>query len=57
MDPPWLKSITVTPELIYRYQMAVKGLEDVLESDLNALKQVNQVNNILQSINHITIAR
>lgn len=45
-EPPWLEAVTVTPELIYRYQMSVKGLEDILESDLNSLKEIHQVNTI-----------
>lgn len=33
----------MTPELVYRYKMAVRGLEDILESDLNTLKEIHQV--------------
>lgn len=42
-DPPWLETISVTPELVYRYQMAVRDFADILESDLNVLKDINQV--------------
>ncbi|CAG9863151.1 unnamed protein product [Phyllotreta striolata] len=41
-DPPWLESVNVSPDLIYRYQVAVKDLEDILASDLNCLKEFSQ---------------
>lgn len=43
-DPPWLESVSVTPELIYQYQLRMKSLEEILESDLKALKRTQQVN-------------
>lgn len=46
-DPPWLEAISVTPELVYRYQMTVKSLEDILEADMKSLKDIEQVNNCL----------
>lgn len=46
-DPPWLEAVKIDPELIYRYQMSLKGIEDILEADLNSLKDVHQVINIL----------
>lgn len=42
-DPPWLKAVSVTPDLIYRYKMAVKDMENILEADLKALNGMNQV--------------
>lgn len=45
-DPPWLETVSVTPELIYRYQMSIKGIEDILEADLNTLNKAHQVNSL-----------
>lgn len=42
-DPPWLETIAVSPDLIYRYQVTVRDLEDILQADLNTLKEINQV--------------
>lgn len=41
--PPWLENVKVTPELIYRYQMNLRELGDILNTDLNSLKDINQV--------------
>ncbi|KAF2905946.1 hypothetical protein ILUMI_00229 [Ignelater luminosus] len=41
-DPPWLETVSVTPELVYRYQMTVKSLEDILEADMKSLKVIDQ---------------
>ncbi|XP_076270074.1 period circadian protein-like [Rhynchophorus ferrugineus] len=41
-DPPWVESVAMSPDLIYRYQVTVKDLEDILKTDLNALKNVDQ---------------
>lgn len=48
-EPPWLETVSVTPELVYRYKMAVRGLEDILEADLNTLKEVHQASKDKQS--------
>lgn len=42
-DPHWLDNINVTPELVYRYQVNARTLNDVLNDDLYALKNVHQV--------------
>lgn len=42
-DPHWLDNINVTNELIYRYQVNTRSLNDVLKADLFALKKVHQV--------------
>lgn len=42
-EPPWLEAVSVTPELIYRYQMSMNRLQDILETDLNSLKRISQV--------------
>lgn len=52
-DPPWLEAVSVTPELIYRYQMAVRRVEDILEEDLNSLKQIHQVRVVAKTYSNI----
>nr|XP_012217078.1 PREDICTED: period circadian protein isoform X2 [Linepithema humile] len=41
-DPPWLEGVQLTPELIYEYQMHPKPLNEVLKSDMDAMKNLNQ---------------
>nr|CAI5835424.1 unnamed protein product [Callosobruchus analis] len=41
-DPPWLESVQVSHDLVYRYQMAVRDIEDILRADLDTLKEFNQ---------------
>ncbi|CAH1996430.1 unnamed protein product [Acanthoscelides obtectus] len=41
-DPPWLESVQVSHDLVYRYQMAVRDIEDILKADLDTLKQITQ---------------
>lgn len=41
-EPPWLDNVTVTSDLIYRYQKTTKTITDVLESDLASLKLFTQ---------------
>lgn len=41
-EPPWLDNVTVTPDLIFRYQKASNAISDVLESDLTSLKLLTQ---------------
>lgn len=43
--PFWMKNVESTPELVMRYQVRTKGLEDTLQSDLRILREINQVNN------------
>lgn len=52
-DPPWLEAVSVTPELIYRYQMAVRRVEDILEEDLNSLKQIHQVRTVTKFVTEV----
>ncbi|KAK9736489.1 Period protein 2/3C-terminal region [Popillia japonica] len=54
-DPPWLEAVSVTPELIYKYQMSVKEIEDILESDLNTLKQIHQPVLVNDQLNQLYI--
>ncbi|XP_025836074.1 period circadian protein-like isoform X3 [Agrilus planipennis] len=41
-DPPWLETVSVTPDLIYRYQVSQKTMDEILKSDMNSLKGVHQ---------------
>ncbi|XP_070157122.1 period circadian regulator isoform X2 [Polyergus mexicanus] len=41
-EPPWLEGVQLTPELIYKYQMHPKTLNDVLKVDMNTMKKFNQ---------------
>ncbi|XP_017778157.1 PREDICTED: period circadian protein isoform X2 [Nicrophorus vespilloides] len=54
-DPPWLESVSVTPDLIYRYQMDLKGVDDILESDINSLKQIPQPILVNDQLNQLYI--
>jgi period circadian protein 2 len=42
-NPHWLDNVDLTNELVYRYQIDAAALNDVLNADLFALKNVNQV--------------
>lgn len=42
-QPPWLDNVNVTSDLVYKYQMTGKTIDDVLKADLNYLKTVHQV--------------
>ncbi|XP_018579022.1 period circadian protein isoform X2 [Anoplophora glabripennis] len=54
-DPPWLESVATSPDLIYRYQMTVKDLEDILEADLNVLKEITQPVMVNDQLNQLYI--
>ncbi|GAB1867606.1 Period circadian protein [Camponotus japonicus] len=41
-EPPWLEDVQLTPELIYKYQMHPKTLNEVLKVDMDAMKEFNQ---------------
>ncbi|XP_076754367.1 period circadian regulator isoform X2 [Xylocopa sonorina] len=41
-EPPWLEGVQLTPELIYEYQVHPKTLNEVLQADMDALKNFNQ---------------
>ncbi|XP_050307412.1 period circadian protein isoform X2 [Anthonomus grandis grandis] len=41
-DPPWVESVSVSSDLIYRYQVAVKDLDEILNADLDKLKGTEQ---------------
>lgn len=42
--PFWMKNVKSTPDLVLRYQVQTKELDDVLQSDLKVLRKMNQVN-------------
>jgi Period protein 2/3C-terminal region len=42
-DPTWLENINLTNELVYQYKVDARTLSDVLNADLYALKNANQV--------------
>ncbi|XP_071052691.1 period circadian protein isoform X2 [Onthophagus taurus] len=54
-DPPWLEAVSITPELIYRYQIPMKEIGDILESDLNTLKEINQPMLVNDQLNQLYI--
>ncbi|GAB0092306.1 Period circadian protein [Sergentomyia squamirostris] len=41
-EPPWLDNVSVTSDLVYRYQVTAKAVTDVLKADLNHLKMIHQ---------------
>lgn len=40
---PWLDSVNLTPDLIYRYRMKTKPIADILRDDLAVLNDIEQV--------------
>ncbi|KAJ8917493.1 hypothetical protein NQ315_005542 [Exocentrus adspersus] len=54
-DPPWLESVSVSPDLIYRYQMTVKDLETILQADLNMLKAATQPTMVNDQLNQLYV--
>ncbi|XP_037914579.1 period circadian protein isoform X3 [Hermetia illucens] len=41
-EPPWLDKVTITPELVYRYQINARTITEVLKADLTALQCIRQ---------------
>ena len=41
--PYWMKNVQSTPDLVLRYQVRTKEVEEALKSDLRVLKEINQV--------------
>lgn len=41
--PYWMKNVQSTPDLVMRYQLKTRQLEDLLQADLRVLKEINQV--------------
>ncbi|KAJ8978518.1 hypothetical protein NQ317_002422 [Molorchus minor] len=54
-DPPWVESVSVSPDLIYRYQVTIRDLEDVLEADLNVLRKLSQPEMVNDQLNQLYI--
>ncbi|XP_063837782.1 period circadian protein [Ostrinia nubilalis] len=42
MEPPWMEQVCVTSELIYKYQILTKTLEEVLSSDKDKMAHLPQ---------------
>lgn len=43
--PYWMKNVDSTPDLVFRYQVSTRELQDTLQADLRVLKEINQVGN------------
>lgn len=41
-EPPWQENVEITDQLIYRYQLSPKPLNEVLEADMEFLRKVTQ---------------
>lgn len=52
--PYWMKNVKSTPELVMRYQVKTRELEDALLSDLRVLREINQVNAKLNEIDEFS---
>lgn len=52
-QPPWLEDIIVTPELIFRYQVNERGIDEVLQADLEALARIHQASSCFVSVFNI----
>ncbi|XP_045470331.1 period circadian protein [Harmonia axyridis] len=52
-EPPWLRAVSLSPDLIYRYQMAVNDMENILEADLKALKEMKQPEAVDDQLNQL----
>ncbi|KAK9869818.1 hypothetical protein WA026_003547 [Henosepilachna vigintioctopunctata] len=52
-DPPWLNAVSVTPDLVYRYKMTVKGIKDILQEDLETLKKIDQPTAVDDQLNQL----
>ncbi|KAJ0183756.1 hypothetical protein K1T71_000179 [Dendrolimus kikuchii] len=53
MEPPWLEKVSVTSELIYKYQISEKPLDEVLKEDrkkMMAFQQPSLVNEQLEQL-------
>lgn len=48
--PYWMKNVESTPDLVLRYQVRTKELQDTLQSDLRVLREISQVNSINLSL-------
>nr|AQY60264.1 period [Mythimna separata] len=42
MEPPWLEQVCVTSELVYKYQIHTKSLEETLTADKQKMKNLEQ---------------
>lgn len=51
--PHWMKNIQSTPDLVLRYQVRTKEVEEVLKSDLRVLKEINQPDMVNEQLNQL----
>ncbi|CAK1588248.1 unnamed protein product [Parnassius mnemosyne] len=42
MEPPWMEHVCVTSELIYKYQILTKSMDEVLSGDKHKIKTLEQ---------------
>lgn len=52
-EPPWLDNVTVTSDLVFRYQKTSKTITDVLEADLSSLKLLTQPGLVNDQLNQL----
>lgn len=52
-EPPWVENVTVTSDLIYRYQKPTETLSDVLQADLISLKLLTQPGLVNDQLNQL----
>lgn len=52
-EPPWLDNVTVTSDLVFRYQKTSKTIADVLEADLSSLKLLTQPGLVNDQLNQL----
>ncbi|XP_024080859.1 period circadian protein isoform X2 [Cimex lectularius] len=52
---PWVEDINVTPELILRYQLEERELDEVLKEDLLLLERIHQPNLVNDQLNQMYI--
>lgn len=52
-EPPWLDNVTVTSDMIYKYQKSTQAITDVLEADLINLKLLPQPGLVNDQLNQL----
>ncbi|XP_055318755.1 period circadian protein isoform X2 [Sitodiplosis mosellana] len=51
--PYWMKNVDSTPELVLRYQLKTRELEDALQADLRVLREINQPGMVNEQLNQL----
>ncbi|XP_060519098.1 period circadian protein isoform X2 [Cylas formicarius] len=54
-EPEWMQTVGKSADIIYRYQVAVKDLSEVLESDLTKLKLMEQPEMVRNQLNQLYV--